>query len=246
MELGLKGKKVLVQGASSGLGFAIANAYVQEGAIVAISSSSEKKITNAAEKLKTALPFVSDFHKEGAGSALVWQVIEKLGGIDILVTNTTNPPKGEFMDMKVDDWKKGFQSVYLSVVESVLEVIPSMKENGFGRILLSSSVAAKEPISSMTISSSIRSGLLGLSKTLSSQLAPHGITINSLLPGFMATEMVLEKFSDKLQSLEDMIPMKRLGKPEEYAKLALFLSSTSSSYITGQSIAIDGGLSKGI
>lgn len=244
MECGLKGKRVLVQGASSGLGFAIAKAYALEGALVAISSSHEKKIEDASKKIKGSIPFVADFYKEGAGSALVWQVIEKIGGIDILVTNTTNPPKGEFTSIKLEDWKKGFQSIYMSAIESILEASHHMKEQSFGRIILSNSFAAKEPVSALTVSSSLRSGLLGLTKTLAHQFASYNITVNSMLPGFIATEMVLSRFKGQEKAIEKDIPMNRMGTPEEYASLAVFLGSQAASYITGQAICVDGGLTK--
>lgn len=246
MDYDLKGKKVLVQGASSGLGFAIAKAYAAEGCVIAISSSNEKKIQDAASKIKGAKAFVADFYKEGAGASLVWQVVEQLGGIDILVTNTTNPTKGEFHSLKTEDWQKGFQSIYMSAIESILEASHSMIKNNFGRIIMSSSFAAKEPISTLTISSSLRSGLLGLAKTLSHQFARHNITVNALLPGYISTEMVLKRFKDNIEDIEQEIPMKRMGTPEEYAGLALFLGSKNAGYITGQAICIDGGLTQSI
>ena len=246
MDYDLKGKKVLVQGASSGLGFAIAKAYALEGATVAISSSNEKKIQDASSKIKGSKPFVADFYKEGAGSALVWKVIEELGGIDILITNTTNPSKGEFLTVKQEDWKKGFQSVYMSVVDSVMEAAHSMRENKFGRIILSNSFAAKEPVPLLTVSSALRSGLLGLTKTLAHQFAKDMVTVNTILPGYIATEMVMSRFKDQEEAITNEIPMHRMGLPEEYAALALFLGSKGASYITGQAITVDGGLTKGI
>lgn len=246
MDYGLKGKVVLVQGASSGLGFAIAKAFAKEGATVALSSSNEKKIQDAAKKIPGATPFVADFFQEGSGSALVWQVIEKLGSIDILVTNSVGPSKGLFHEIKIDEWQKGFQSLYISVLESIQEAYHHMKEKEYGRIIISSSFAAKEPSEQLTISSCLRSGLLGLTKTLAHQFAKDNITVNTLLPGYIATESVKMKFKDQLTSIEKSIPACRLGTPEEYAAAALFLASTQASYLTGQAIGIDGGLTRGI
>lgn len=246
MDYDLHGKRVLVQGASSGLGFAIAKAYANEGAIVAISSSNKERIENTAHQIKNSHPFVSDSTKNGSGTALVWQVIEKLGGIDILVTNTGNPPHGDFMELKLDDWKKGFQSLYLNVVESAIEALHGMKEREFGRIIMLTSVAAKEPVANLTISSSLRSGLLGLMKSLSREMAPHNITVNAILPGFINTEAVKKRFEEKRKQLEETIPAGRFGEPEELAALALFLGSKGASYINGQAIACDGAISKGL
>lgn len=246
MDYHLKGKRVLVQASSSGLGFAIAKAYAHEGAIVAICSSHKERIENAASQIKGSHPFVTDFTKDGAGAALAWQVIEKLGGIDILVTNTGNPPLGAFMDCKIGDWKKAFQSLYMSVVESAIEALHGMKERKFGRIIMVTSVAGKEPVPNLALSSSLRGGLLGLMKTLSQEVGSYGVTVNSILPGFIATEATLKKFEKDIDAIADRVPAKRLGTPEEFASLALFLGSKGASYINGQAIACDGGIMKGL
>ena len=246
MDYDLKGKRVLVLAASSGLGFAIAKAYAQEGATVAICSSNKERIENASSQIKGSHPFVADLTKDGAGCALAWQVIEKLGGIDILITNAGNPPHGTFMGSKTTEWKKAYQSLYLSSVETAIEAIHGMKERKFGRIILITSVAAKEPISSLTISSSLRGGLLGLMKTLSQEVGSYGICVNSILPGFIATQNTLKKFEKNLDDIEESIPSKRLGTPEELASLALFLGSKQAGYISGQAIACDGGLLRGL
>ena len=245
MDYDLKGKRVLVQGASTGLGFAIAKAYAKEGAIVAISSSNPTKIQDAASKIEHSIPFVCDVFKQGSGSALVWQVIEQLGGLDILITNTVDPPKHSFMETKLEDWYKSFQGVFMNAIECILEAIHPMKEQKFGRIILMTSTAAKEPIPGLTISSSLRAGLLGLMKTLSQEVASHHITVNSILPGFTKTEKILQRFKN-LDEIAKSIPAKRIGTPEEVAALALFLGSQGAAYINGQSIASDGGALKGV
>ena len=244
MDYDLKGKRVLVQGASTGIGFAIAKAYAKEGAIVAISSSNLAKITNAAHAIEKATGFVCDAFQEGSGSALVWKVIEKLGGLDILVTNTVNPQKQLFMQTSLEDWRKSFQGVFMSAVESILEALHPMKQQKFGRIILSTSTVAKEPSPLLTLSSSLRAGLLGMMKSLSQEVAPYNITVNALLPGFIKTAMLLERF-DNIDDITQGIPNKRLGDPAELAALAVFLGSKHASYITGQAIACDGGLLKG-
>lgn len=245
MDYDLKGKRVLVQGASSGLGFAIAKAYAKEGAIVAISSSDPSRIEQASSQIHGSIPFVCDVFKEGSGTALVWQVIEKLGGLDILITNTADPPKHSFMDTKLEDWHKSFQGAFMNVIECILEAVHPMKEQKFGRIILMTSISAKEPIPGLTISSSLRAGLLGLMKTLSQEVASHHITVNSILPGFTKTEKVMQRFKN-LDEIALSIPAKRIGTPEEVAALAIFLGSKGAAYINGQAIASDGGALKGI
>ncbi|MCH9631510.1 MAG: 3-oxoacyl-[acyl-carrier-protein] reductase FabG [Chlamydiia bacterium] len=246
MDYDLQGKRVLVLGSSSGLGFATAKAYANEGATVAICSSNKERIENAASQIKNSHPFVSDLTKEGAGAALVWQVIEKLGGIDILITNTGNPPHGLFMESKPEEWRKAYESLYMSVVESTMEAVHGMKEQKFGRIILITSVAAKEPLSSLTISSSLRAGLLGLMKTLSIELAKDGITVNSILPGFTNTEATKRRFDKNRKEIEATIPAGRFGEPEEFASLAVYLGSKGAAFVNGQAIACDGGSIKGL
>lgn len=243
MDLGLKKKRVLVQGSSSGLGFAIAKAFAEEGALVAICSRNPQKIQAAAQQIPSSAPFVCDLDQQGAAEKLVKEVIDKWGGIDCLVINTGGPPKGSFLDLSNSDWDKGFEKLYLSAIESMRAALPSMKEQKWGRILLSTSTAAKEPIKDLTISNALRSGLLGLMKTVSNEVASFGITVNALMPGFTKTERLAELKVPESELIKQ-VPAHRLGLPEEYAALALFLASSRAAYITGQAIACDGGLIK--
>jgi 3-oxoacyl-[acyl-carrier protein] reductase len=245
MDLHLKNKRVLVQGSSSGLGFAIAKAYAEEGALVAICSRDKKRIREAALQIPRSIPFLCDLSETGSALFLVEEVSKKLGGIDILITNNGGPPKGAFSDLSMEKWQEGFQSLWISAIESIKASLPFMKEQKWGRILLSTSTAAKEPIPSLTVSNALRSGLLGLMKTISQEVAPFGITVNALLPGYTKTER-LEELGISDEILAASIPAKRLGKPEEFAALATFLGSEQASYITGQAIACDGGLIRGL
>lgn len=244
MDLGLKRKRVLVQGASSGLGYAIAKAFASEGALVAICSRDKKRIEAASQHIPSSIPYVCDLDQKGAAHELVNKVIDALGGIDILVTNTGGPAKGGFLDIPASDWQKGFDRLYLSVIESISAALPFMQKHKWGRILLNTSTAAKEPIKGLTISNALRSGLLGLMKTVSDEAAPHGVTVNALLPGYTKTERLAELKTPE-EDLVRLIPANRLGTPEEYAALAVFLASQQAAYITGQAIACDGGLIKG-
>ncbi len=241
MDLGLKKRRVIVQGASSGLGFAIAEAFAKEGAAVAICSRDEERVEAAAKKIPGAIPFVCDLDVRGNGKKLIAEVVDRLGGIDVLITNTGGPPKGPFLNLSLNDWEIGFEKLYLSVIESLQAALPHMQAQRWGRILFSTSTAAKEPIPGLTVSNAIRSGLLGLMKTVSYEVAKDGITVNALMPGYTKTERLAElKVSE--ETLIQEIPAKRLGLPEEYAALAVFLASQSAGYITGQAIACDGGL----
>jgi 3-oxoacyl-[acyl-carrier protein] reductase len=244
MDLGLKGRRALVMGASSGLGYAIADQLVKEGARVAICSRSEERIREAAKQMGAALPIAADLTKPGATKALVEKVVAELGGVDVLVANTGGPPKGSIEKLTAEQWQEGFQSLWMSVVEGLQAALPGMKERRWGRIVLVTSVAAREAMPLLTISNGLRSGLMGLVKTVSNEVAEHGITINGVQPGYHATERLRELGvpEDKITSA---IPARRLGKPEELGALVTFLASEQAAYITGQSIAIDGGWMRG-
>lgn len=240
MDLRLKGKKVLIQGASTGMGFAIAKGFVEEGAKVLICSSDVERAQKAAKELGCSY-LVVNLDEEGSGEKFIQEGVKKLGGIDVLVTNTGGPKKGEFKDLSLSDWQKGFRHLWMSAVESIHAALPHMKNQHSGRILLLTSTAAKEPIPKLFLSSSFRAGLLGLMKQLSQEAGKDGITVNAVLPGYTKTERLAELHLDESKLAEE-IPLRRLGKPEEVAALFVFLASERASYITGQAIACDGGI----
>ncbi|MCK5072714.1 MAG: SDR family oxidoreductase [Bacteriovoracaceae bacterium] len=244
MELGLNGKTALVFGASKGLGKAIAKTLSEEGARVAICSRNEELLEKTAEEISAGYFVTGDLKIEGDAKRVIKNVMNEFGKIDILVTNTGGPPNAIFQDTSKDQWKDGFQNLFLSTIEAVQEVLPSMKKNGWGRILFVTSVAAKEPIGVLTISNGFRAGLLGLMKTISSEVAKNGITVNALLPGYTMTERLKDLNVDE-KKICAQIPAGRIGQPEEFGDMAAFLASTRASYITGQSLACDGGYLKG-
>ncbi len=245
MDLKLKNKRVLIQGSSSGLGLACAASFAAEGALVALCGRDEKHLKEAQKQAPGSIFFVCDLDQAGSGAQLVKDAVKKLGGIDILMTNTGGPPQGDFLKVSREDWVKGFERLWLSAVESIHEALPFMQSQKWGRILLSTSTAAKEPISGLTVSSSLRAGLLGLMKTLSQEVAKDGVTVNALLPGYTQTER-LKELGVSEEELVRHIPARRLARPEEYASLATFLGSEKAGYITGQAIACDGGLIRGL
>lgn len=245
MDLKLKGKRALVQGSSQGLGRAIAEMLVKEGAIVAISSRNADKLNQTARAIGAAAAIPCDLSKPGAAISLIKATQEELGGLDILVTNTGGPPKGPFEEVTPEQWQEGFQSLWLSATDSIRAALPGMKERRWGRILLITSAAAREPMPLLTVSNGLRAGLMGLTKTVSNEIAQYGITINALLPGYTETER-LQELKIPTDKITAQIPAGRLGKPEELAALAAFLASEPAAYITGQAIACDGGYLRSI
>jgi 3-oxoacyl-[acyl-carrier protein] reductase len=244
MDLMLKGKRALVLGSSSGIGKAIAQSLIQEGASVALCSRSLDRLAATAREIGAETFIAHDLSKPKAGEIAVKEVIERLGGIDILVTNTGGPAKGGIESITNEQWSNDFQGLWLSVVDSIRAALPSMKTQKFGRILLVTSLAAKEPLNGLTTSNGLRAGLSGLCKSISSEVAPFGITINALLPGYTDTER-LQELNLSEERIKQMVPAGRLGRPEELGDLASFLASPKAGYITGQSLVIDGGAVRG-
>lgn len=244
MDLQLKGKKALVMGSSQGLGRAIAESLIAEGADVVLCARDQAKLDQAVRETKAKAGFACDLTKPGAAAKLVEQARQALGGIDILVTNTGGPKKGRFDEIAPAQWHEDFQSLWMSVIESFNACLPDMKKNKYGRLLLVTSIAAKEPLPGLTTSNGLRAGLTGLAKSLATEVAADGVTVNALLPGYTATDRLKElNLSD--ERVRQMVPAGRLGDPRELADLAAFLASPRAGYVTGQSIAVDGGVLRG-
>jgi 3-oxoacyl-[acyl-carrier protein] reductase len=257
MDLGLDGKVALVTGASQGIGFGIAKELAQEGARVAISSRTKERIEAAAQEIEAAASrdgaqvrgYVHDTVDLDAAPSLVEAVERDLGPIDVLVTNTGGPPGGDPLEFTREQWEAAHRELVVAAIEMIQLVVPGMRERGFGRILSVSSSAAKEPIPSLLLSSAHRPGLLGAFKVLAKKLAADGITLNTILPGRIATDRIshLHGSIEKAQEVaRDEIPAGRLGEPEELAAAAAFLCSERASYITGTYLLVDGGMTSSI
>ena len=201
----------------------------------------EKEI-NALTQSKV-LSIICDITDEVQRKHLVEQSVQHFGTIDILVTNTGGPAAGPFEQFKLDDWKNIYNLLFLSAVDIIQQVLPGMKQKGWGRILTITSVAVKQPADNLISSNAVRTSLLGLVKSLSNEVAIYGITVNNILPGYTSTNRLQELIdkNPKVNEVKETIPMKRFGTPEEFAAAAAFLVSERASYITGQSLAVDGG-----
>lgn len=262
MELGLTGRKALVCGASSGLGRAIARALADEGAEVAICSRSAERIEAARADIagetggKVVGIAANLSSLEGVRTA-VDGARETLGHLDILVTNTGGPPSGPFEDHGPETWDQAIDQNFKSVVNLVRETLPGMKERRWGRIVNVTSISVKQPVAGLILSNSVRAGVTGFAKTISNEAGPFNVTVNCVLPGYTRTDRLVDlaeaqaarsdaSEDDVYGAWEDQVPMARLGEPEELAALTAFLCSERASYITGQSIAVDGGWIKGL
>ena len=257
MDLGLKGKVALVAASSRGLGRAVAEELGAEGASLvlcarnaqALAETKESIVRNSAAEV-LAVP--ADVANVRDVKRVVDSGVERFGQIDILVTNAGGPPAGKFESLTPEQWEQSVRLTLFSVIELTCHVLPGMKERGWGRILNITSIAVKQPVENLMLSNSLRAGVTGFTRTLANEVAPAGVTVNNIMPGYTRTERVEElavMMADK-QGIspaefkarwEQEIPMKRLGEPREFAALAAFLVSERASYITGTSIQVDGG-----
>ena len=249
MDLGLDGRVALVTGASKGLGRGIAEALAAEGARVAVSSRSRERIEAAAAEVG-ATPFVHDASDVDAAPALVEAVEGELGPIDVLVTNSGGPPYGaDPLGFTREEWEDAYRTLVLGPMALIERVVPGMRERGFGRVVSVSSSAVREPIPVLMLSNSHRGGLLAGLKTIARAVAADGVTVNSVLPGRIATDRMVEAAGSREAAeaaARDLIPAGRLGTVEEFAAVAAFLCSARASYVTGTAVLVDGGLTQSV
>lgn len=245
MDFGLTNKRALVTGASRGLGKAIARELRVEGANVAICAREHGRLEASAKELG-AIGLVSDLSEPGAVQELVEQATDRLGGsIDILVINTGGPPGAGFDAVSDETWRRAFENLWVSSVQLIRGCLPAMRERRWGRIMIVTSISAREPLPNLMISNALRPGLHGLVNALSREVAGDGITINALMPGYTLTERLQELGVDEAKVVSQ-IPAGRMGRPEEFGALAAFLASERAAYICGQAIACDGGFLQSI
>jgi len=250
MDLGIEGKVALVTGASKGIGYGIAEALAAEGAKVALASRSEERIGQAAATIPGSEPFVHDVSDPERAAELIDSVRDRLGPVEILVLNTGGPPIfGESLSPALEEWRKAYESLLLGTIALVQAAVPDMRAAGWGRILSVSSFVVREPAPGLVLSSSHRAGQLAALKTIAAEVAGDGITINTVLPGRIATDRLVGTFGslEAASALaEQDTPAARLGTVEEMAAAAAFLCSEKASYITGTTLAVDGGLGRSL
>jgi len=245
MDLGIDGKVALVTGASKGLGLGVARELAREGAHVAISSRSPERIEAAAAEID-ARGFVHDAADVEGVRALVDAVRRELGPIDIVVANSGGPPPGaDALAFSLEQWREAYEKLLLGAIALVQAVLPGMRERGWGRVLSLSSSVVREPSPVLVLSTAHRAGLLAALKTIARQVTPDGVTVNSLLPGVIATDRSLELGADDPERVAEL-PARRLGTVEELAAAAAFLCSARASYITGTALLVDGGATRSV
>ncbi len=267
MDLGLKNRVALVAASSRGIGLATASAFAAEGCRVAMCARNEQRLMTAAEKIReqhNAEVFAEAFDVGDAGAVgrFVADVARRFGGVDICVTNAGGPPAKGFLATTTEDWQRAIDSNFLSAVYFAREVIPYMQRQHWGRIVTITSITTKQPVADLVLSNAVRAAVVGLVKSLANEFGKDGILVNNVGPGFTATERLKELAKARASSSgssgsgkseEEILnawaaetPLERLGEPRELADAIVWLASERASYVTGQTVLVDGGMYKGL
>lgn len=262
MDLGIKGRVALVAASSQGIGLATAEAFAAEGCRVAMCARNKGALDAAAEKIRkqhnaNVLTEAFDVTDASAVSRFVAAVVAKFGSVDICVTNAGGPPAKAFLATSTEDWQKAISANFLSNVYFAREVIPHMQRNKWGRIITITSITTKQPVTDLVLSNAVRTAVVGLVKSLANEFGKDGILVNNVGPGFTATDRLKELAKARAASTGKPereffdawaaeAPLKRLGEPRELAETIVWLASERASYITGQTVLVDGGMYKGL
>lgn len=261
MDFGLKGKVALAAASSAGIGRAVAEALAAEGADLVVCARSGGPLDEACKELEkygvriVAVP--ADLTEPEGVRNVVRAAFDAYGRVDVLVTNTGGPPAGPFEAHTPEDWDRAVRQNLFSVLNLVREILPGMRERRWGRIINVTSIAVKQPSDNLILSNAVRAAVTGFARTLATETAMDGITVNNVMPGFTRTarltELAAKRAEIKGVTPDDIwagwhreIPMGRVGEPMELAALVAFLASEQASYITAQSIAVDGGWIKSL
>ncbi|HYZ17534.1 MAG TPA: SDR family oxidoreductase [Candidatus Acidoferrum sp.] len=257
MDLGLRGRRALVTASSKGLGRACAEALIAEGAQVCIASRDGTEVARVAREIGAAAHHTADVSRSEDVRRLVAAAIADLGGLDVLVVNAGGPPPGTFTDTDEEAWERAFRLTLMSAVNLAREALPALRASDQGRIVNITSSSVREPIPNLILSNALRAAVTGMAKTLSTEMAPHRITVNNIAPGRFLTARLRANdaataqklgidVEEQLRRSAAAIPAQRFGDPSELAATCAFLCSRHAAYITGQTIAVDGGLTRGV
>jgi len=257
MDLGLKNKVAIVTGSSEGSGKAIALGLAREGVKVTINSCRKEVLEHTAQEIQTetgseVLQVPADVTDPETGKKLVLSTVEKFNAVHILVNNAGGPPSGHFEDFQLEDFLESFELNFMSGIRITKAVLPVMKKQRWGRIINSVSAGLKLANPNLVLSSVARFGVAGWSKNLANDVAPYNILVNMVVPGFMLTKRLEEVINQRAEregktpedikeGMSKMVPLGRIGSPEDYADAVVFLASEAASYITGATLQIEGG-----
>jgi 3-oxoacyl-[acyl-carrier protein] reductase len=262
VNLGIKDRVALVAASSQGIGRATAEAFAAEGCRVAMCARNRETLERAADEIRNRYSIevfgdAFDVTEANAVSRFVKSIADRFGSVDICVTNAGGPPAKGFLATNQDDWEKALAANFLSTVYFAREVIPHMQKNKWGRIITLTSITTKQPVADLVLSNAVRAAVVGLVKSLANEFGKDGILVNNIGPGFTATDRLKQlaaaRASSAGKSERELFdawaaetPLKRLGQPREVADAIVWLASERASYITGQTLLVDGGIYKGL
>ncbi len=252
MDLGLKNKTAFISASSQGLGKAVAIELAKEGANIIICGRNQTLLKQTCDEIRAlgtkVLSLEGDLSSGDDCKRFITASLTEFGHVDILVTNTGGPPTGKFESFEQADWDKAFQQLLSSVVALIKGFTPGMKEKKWGRIISITSQAVKQPVNNLVLSNAVRSSIVGLIKTLSNELGEYNITVNNVMPGYTQTQRLINLIENNpaVAKVTSEIPLGRFGKPDEFGAAVAFLASERASYITGVSLAVDGGWIRGV
>jgi 3-oxoacyl-[acyl-carrier protein] reductase len=262
MDLGLKNRTALIAASSQGIGLATAEAFAAEGCRIAMCARNPQTLQAAAEKIRKGhkaevLAEAFDVTDPAAVARFVASVAAKFGSVDICVTNAGGPPAKGFLAATLEDWQHALDANFLSTVYFAREVIPHMQRKRWGRIITITSITTKQPVTDLVLSNAVRAAVVGLVKSLANEFGRDGILVNNVGPGFTATDRLKElakaRSAASGKSEQEIFdawaadaPVKRLGEPREVAETIVWLASDRASFVTGQTVLVDGGMYKGL
>ncbi len=252
MDLGIAGRRAAVAAASAGLGFGCARALAREGADVAICGRHADRVDAAVHALRAegmtvaVVGLVADVGTPEGAAAFAEGAAEALGGVDILVANAGGPPPGTFASTDLDAYEPALRLNLLSTVAMCNAAVPGMTERGWGRVVAITSATVRQPAATLILSNTARAGATAFLKTLATEVAPHGVTVNSVQPGLHATDRLAQLHGGDVGALAAALPTRRVGDPDDFGAAVAFLCSAQARFITGTALLVDGGVYPGL
>jgi len=246
MDLGIAGRRAAVAASSAGLGLGTARALAAAGCPVAMNGRDEARLAEAVAGVDGAIAVAGDVGTEAGAIAFVESAADQLGGVDILVANAGGPPPGNFSDTPLDAYRPALELNLIAMIAMCQTALPAMRAQGWGRVMAITSISVRQPIAHLILSNTARAGLTGFLKTVAREVAGDGVTVNSLQPGYHATDRLRGAVGGDFDTLAADVPAGKIGDPDDFGRIAAFLCSESAQFVTGSALTVDGGAYAGL